>query len=83
MAIAFIYIAIMIAVVFIAIGLYYQDHALISIASFFIMILGIYTFTNGIDSVNNYITNTLSIGFMMIGGYFAVTQGIKFMNEYL
>ncbi len=83
MALPFIYIAIMIAGVFLTLGLLYKDHTLITIAAFFIMILGVFTFVNGVDSINNYVTTSFSTILIAVGGYFAVTEGISFIKEYL
>jgi len=73
----------MIAGVFLTLGLLYKDHTLITIVAFFIMILGVFTFVNGIDFINNYVTTALSTIFIAVGGYFAVTEGISFIKEYL
>ncbi len=81
MALEFIYIAIIIAGIFLALGLIYQDHLLMTIAGFFIMILGIFIFTDGVASLNNFVTEALSVIFIAVGGYFTITQGIRFIQE--
>jgi len=83
MALQFVYIAIMIAGVLLTIGLIYKDYVMTVLASFFITIIGIYTYTNGVAEINNYVSSALSISFIAIGCYFMVTEGIKFMQEYL
>jgi len=81
MALPFIYVAIMIGFIFLVMGLFYKDDFMVLLAGFFITILGIYMIVHGVDSINNYVSNALSLCFVGIGAYFILTTSISMLNE--
>lgn len=53
-------------------GINTEDVVLSSIGAIGLSIMGVYTFINGYNSINNLMTNFLSITFIMMGLYFLI-----------
>lgn len=69
------------ALIFLIIGIWKQDFNFGFLSGFLFVIIGIYIFTTGLPSFDNFVSNSLAIILMGLGAYILFRASVDSLNE--
>ena len=76
----FIYIIMLVAFGLLALGFLIKDYAVGTIASMFLIVLGVYVSIYGIVEISNFVTQALGLVLICVGAYILLRSGIEILK---
>jgi hypothetical protein len=76
-----IYVLIIIGWSVLLIGFIFKEYAIAAIASFLLMILGVYSMVNGLNGTNDWLTQGFSMIMIGVGAYVVIRGGYELYKD--